>query len=73
MTPRPRRSEIARRLHCDAASVLASPYAWIGTVQEIRAAPAGHERRWGITRYVVRGAHLEAVDQVRAHVSSAAR
>ncbi|WP_406466505.1 LLM class flavin-dependent oxidoreductase [Streptomyces hirsutus] len=65
--------EIARRLHCDAAAVLASPYAWIGTVEEIRAAMADHERRWGITRYVVREAHLDRVDQVRAHLSHAAR
>ena len=65
--------EIACRLHCDAAEVLASPYAWIGTVEEIRAAMADHERRWGITRYVIREAHLDAVDQVRAHLSHAAR
>ncbi|MFH8573979.1 LLM class flavin-dependent oxidoreductase [Streptomyces sp. NPDC017993] len=65
--------EIARRLHCDASTVLASPYAWVGTVEEIRAAMADHERRWGITRYVVREAHLDAVDQVRGHSLDAAR
>ena len=64
--------EIARRLHCDASTVLASPYAWVGTVEEIRASMADHERRWGITRYVVREAHLDAVDEVRAHSSEAA-
>ncbi|MFE1786616.1 LLM class flavin-dependent oxidoreductase [Streptomyces sp. NPDC059506] len=63
--------EIARRLDCDAAEVLASPYAWVGTVEEIAAATAEHERRWGITRYVVREAHLDMVDQVRAHLSEA--
>jgi alkanesulfonate monooxygenase SsuD/methylene tetrahydromethanopterin reductase-like flavin-dependent oxidoreductase (luciferase family) len=65
--------QIACRLHCKAAEVLASPYAWIGTVEEIRAAMVDHERRWGITRYVIREAHLDAVDQVRAHLSHAAR
>jgi alkanesulfonate monooxygenase SsuD/methylene tetrahydromethanopterin reductase-like flavin-dependent oxidoreductase (luciferase family) len=64
--------EIAQRLHCDAATVLAAPYAWIGTVEEIRAATADHERRWGITRYVVREAYLDAVDQVRAQSADAA-
>ncbi|MGQ4513188.1 LLM class flavin-dependent oxidoreductase [Streptomyces sp. DW26H14] len=63
--------EIAGRLHCDAADVLACPYAWIGTVAEIRAATAEHERRWGITRYVVREAHVDAVDQVGAHLPAA--
>ncbi|WP_254666043.1 LLM class flavin-dependent oxidoreductase [Streptomyces sp. WMMB 322] len=58
--------DLARRLGCDAAEVLASPYAWIGTPDEIRAAMADHERRWGITRYVVREAHLDAVALVRA-------
>ena len=62
--------EIARRLNCDTADVLASPYAWIGTVDEIGAALADHERRWGITRYVVRESHLDAVDQVHAHLTA---
>ncbi|GAB1339711.1 TIGR03621 family F420-dependent LLM class oxidoreductase [Streptomyces sp. E-15] len=64
---------IAERLHCDAADVLASPYAWIGTVREIADAMAEHRRRWGITRYVVREAHLDAVDRVRAHLTHATR
>jgi len=64
--------EVARRLHCDAAEVLAAPYAWIGTVEEIRAAIADHKRRWGITRYVVREAYLDAADHVRAHLSHTA-
>ncbi|MFE9847255.1 LLM class flavin-dependent oxidoreductase [Streptomyces sp. NPDC005576] len=65
--------EIARRVGCEASAVLASPYVWIGTVEEIRGTLAAHERRWGITRYVVREAHLDAVDQVRAHLSPAVR
>ncbi|GAA5017856.1 LLM class flavin-dependent oxidoreductase [Streptomyces siamensis] len=64
--------EIAQRLHCSAAEVIASPYAWIGTVEEIGAALTAHELRWGITRYVIREAYLDAADQVRAHLSRAA-
>ncbi|WP_327180383.1 LLM class flavin-dependent oxidoreductase (plasmid) [Streptomyces sp. NBC_01335] len=65
--------EYARLIGCDASVVLASPYAWIGTVEEIGAALTAHERRWGITRYVVREAHLDAADQIRAHFSRTAR
>ncbi|MFI0723671.1 LLM class flavin-dependent oxidoreductase [Streptomyces sp. NPDC021224] len=61
--------EIGARLHCDAATVLGSPYAWIGTVEEIASALARHESRWGITRYVVREPHVEAADAVRAHLA----
>ncbi|WP_329454183.1 LLM class flavin-dependent oxidoreductase [Streptomyces sp. NBC_01497] len=64
--------EIAGRLHCDVADVLSSPYAWIGTVEEIEAAMAEHERRWGITRYVIREAHLDAADEILTHLSHAA-
>lgn len=64
--------EVAERLHCDASVVLASPFAWIGTAEEIRAATIAHERRWGITRYVVREAYLEAADHVMGHVRNAA-
>ncbi|MFG2291172.1 LLM class flavin-dependent oxidoreductase [Streptomyces sp. NPDC048595] len=63
---------IAGRVDTTAAEVLASPYAWIGTVREIAAALAAHERRWGITRYVVREPHLDAVDDVLAQVAHAA-
>ncbi|MFE7311549.1 LLM class flavin-dependent oxidoreductase [Streptomyces sp. NPDC057555] len=64
---------IAERFETTTAEVLASPYAWVGTVQEIAAAMAGHERRWGITRYVVREPHLDEADRVLAHLSHAAR
>lgn len=63
-------AKIARLLHCDSSLVLASPYAWIGTPAEIGAAIASHRRRWGITRHVVREAHLDAVDRLRACLSS---
>lgn len=45
---------IAERVGSTTADVLASPYAWVGTEHEILAATADHERRWGITRYVMR-------------------
>ncbi|MER8116015.1 LLM class flavin-dependent oxidoreductase [Streptomyces sp. NPDC094031] len=58
---------IAGQLKCSPADVLASPYAWVGTAREITAALDEHRRRWGITRYVVRESHLDAVDRLRAH------
>lgn len=63
--------DLAARLGSTAAEVLASPYAWIGTVAEIAAALARHERRWGITRYVVREPHMDAVERVLAHLDPA--
>ncbi|MEU9348421.1 hypothetical protein AB0D74_45235 [Streptomyces sp. NPDC048278] len=58
---------IAGQLNCSPADVLVSPYAWVGTEREITAALEEHRRRWGITRYVVRESHLDAVDRLRAH------
>lgn len=60
--------EIAERVGSTAADVLAAPYTWIGTVEEIARALTAHERRWGITRYAVRDDHLDAADQVLAHL-----
>ncbi|MGH3730397.1 MAG: TIGR03621 family F420-dependent LLM class oxidoreductase [Micromonosporaceae bacterium] len=39
--------------------LLATPYVLAGTEEEIVSAITRHERRWGISRYVVRGAALE--------------
>jgi probable F420-dependent oxidoreductase len=61
--------DIATRLNCAPADVLASPYIWIGTVGEIAAATAEHRRRWGVARYVIRETHLEAADRFRAHLA----
>ncbi|SBT45099.1 LLM class flavin-dependent oxidoreductase [Micromonospora auratinigra] len=36
------------------AELLATPFVLIGTADEIVAAVAGHRRRWGVTRFVVR-------------------
>ncbi|MFD2763328.1 LLM class flavin-dependent oxidoreductase [Micromonospora eburnea] len=44
-----------------AAEVLATPFVLIGTEDEIVTAVADHQRRWGITRFVVRA---EAVDAI---------
>ncbi|MEU5554468.1 LLM class flavin-dependent oxidoreductase [Micromonospora sp. NPDC047793] len=41
------------------AELLATPFVWIGTEAEILSAIAEHEKRWGVTRYVVRA---DAVD-----------
>ncbi|ANZ21114.1 flavin-dependent oxidoreductase, F420-dependent methylene-tetrahydromethanopterin reductase [Streptomyces noursei ATCC 11455] len=60
---------LAQLYDTTAANVLESPYAWVGTAAEIAAAIATHERRWGITRYVVRERHLDGADRVFAHLS----
>jgi probable F420-dependent oxidoreductase len=60
---------LGRRIDTPTAEVLSAPYTWIGTVPEIAAAIADHQRRWGITRYVIREAHLPAADQIFAHLS----
>jgi len=39
----------------------ATPYVLVGTVDEIAAAIAGHEQRWGITRYGVRRTALDRI------------
>lgn len=64
---------IAQSLDTTTAEVLTSPYVWVGTVEEIEASLAEQERRWGITRYVVREPHLDAADQVLTHLSRSAR
>jgi hypothetical protein len=43
------------------ADLLASPYVWIGSVEEIRANLGAQERQRGITAYVVRAPVLDAV------------
>ncbi|MEU4427617.1 hypothetical protein AB0F81_43915, partial [Actinoplanes sp. NPDC024001] len=51
----------AERLGMPAAELLAAPFALIGTPGEIRAAMARTEKRWGITRYAVRAAFVDAI------------
>ncbi|MGC4889364.1 LLM class flavin-dependent oxidoreductase [Micromonospora sp. DT227] len=43
------------------AEVLATPFVLIGTTDEIVAAVAGHRRRWGVTRFVVRAGAVDAL------------
>ena len=43
------------------AEVLATPFVLAGTPDEIVAAVAGHERRWGVTRFVVRAGAVDAL------------
>lgn len=45
---------------------LATPFLLLGTVAEIAEQVAAHRKRWGITRYVVRPAALDAVEAVLA-------
>ncbi|QFY07447.1 LLM class flavin-dependent oxidoreductase [Nonomuraea phyllanthi] len=47
-------AELARHLEMTEAEVLAAPFVLVGTEEEIVSAVKDHERRWGITRYVVR-------------------
>jgi probable F420-dependent oxidoreductase len=51
----------AERTGIPVADLLAAPFLLIGTLDEIRAAISAHEKRWGITRYVVREPYLDAV------------
>lgn len=43
------------------ADLLATPFVLIGTEDEIVAAVAAHERRWGVTRFVVREDAVDAL------------
>ncbi|HZG06592.1 MAG TPA: LLM class flavin-dependent oxidoreductase [Streptomyces sp.] len=62
---------IAEQVGGTEEEVLSAPYVWIGTEDEILAAIARHERRWGITRYVVREPALEAAGRLLARLRSA--
>jgi probable F420-dependent oxidoreductase len=51
----------AERIGIPVRDLLDAPFVLIGTLDEIRSAISAHEKRWGITRYVVREPHLDAV------------
>jgi hypothetical protein len=54
-------AETARETGLTEAELLAAPFMLVGTEDEILSAIAQHERRWGIRRFVVREAALQAV------------
>ncbi|MEH0983983.1 LLM class flavin-dependent oxidoreductase [Micromonospora sp. CPCC 205556] len=60
----------ARDVGLTVAELLATPFVLVGTVDEIVAAVAGHERRWGVTRFVVRRDALEPLAPVLARLAS---
>ncbi|MFG1722403.1 LLM class flavin-dependent oxidoreductase [Micromonospora chalcea] len=45
---------LAAKLDLTVDELLATPFALVGTADEIVAAVAGHERRWGVTHFAVR-------------------
>lgn len=62
-------TELADQLHgVTAEDLLAAPYVLFGTVDEIVAELSSHQRRWGISRFVVRAAALDAAEQVLARL-----
>ncbi|MQA98084.1 MAG: LLM class flavin-dependent oxidoreductase [Streptosporangiales bacterium] len=65
--------ERASRVGADPADLLAVPYVWIGTEEEILAELAAHRERWGITRYVVRDAAVDAVAPLLARLAAGGR
>jgi probable F420-dependent oxidoreductase len=57
-------AEQAEHTGLTVAELLATPFVLIGTEDEIVAAVAEHERRWGITRFVVRADALDPLTPV---------
>ncbi|MFU8849992.1 LLM class flavin-dependent oxidoreductase [Micromonospora sp. SL1-18] len=51
----------AERLDLTVAELLATPFVLIGTAEEIVTAVAQHQRRWGISRFVVRADAVDAL------------
>jgi hypothetical protein len=44
--------------------ILASPFVWIGTPEEIVQQLQGYKKRWGVTRYVVREVALDQASEI---------
>lgn len=63
-------AEKAERIAVTEAVLLATPFVLIGTKDEILAEIDDHRRRWGITRFVVREAALDAIAALLPHVSA---
>ena len=49
--------------------VLAAPFIWVGTADEIVNRLRDHRERWGISAYVVRAAAVDEVSDVLAKLS----
>ncbi|MEO3746818.1 LLM class flavin-dependent oxidoreductase [Plantactinospora sp. B5E13] len=62
--------ETAEQLGLTVSELLAAPFVLIGTEDEIVSAIAEHERRWGITRYVVRRDALDAAPSLLGRLGS---
>ncbi|WP_326550586.1 LLM class flavin-dependent oxidoreductase [Micromonospora sp. NBC_01813] len=60
---------ISAALGMTVAELLATPFVLIGTEAEILSAIAEHERRWGVTRYVVREDALDPLTPVLGELS----
>jgi probable F420-dependent oxidoreductase len=53
--------------------VLAAPFVWVGTADEIASQLRDHLQRFGISRYVIRAAAVESARQVLSNLSSQSR
>jgi probable F420-dependent oxidoreductase len=62
--------DTARRLDLTVAELLATPFVLIGTPDEIVSAITQHQRRWGVTRYVVREDALEPLIPIMPRLTS---
>jgi probable F420-dependent oxidoreductase len=62
--------DTARRLNLSVPELLATPFVLIGTQNEIASAITQHQRRWGITRYVVREDALEPLMPIMPRLTS---
>ncbi|PRX50719.1 putative F420-dependent oxidoreductase [Nonomuraea fuscirosea] len=64
-------ADMARRTGLTETDLLASPFVLAGTEKEILSAIREHERRWGITRYVIRLGAVDAMASLIPHLSTA--
>jgi probable F420-dependent oxidoreductase len=66
-------ADLAEQLNgVTADDLLAAPYVLFGTVDELVAELRAHQRRWGISRFVVRAGVMDAAEQLLAGLRAAA-
>lgn len=66
-------TELAEQLHgVTADDLLAAPYVLFGTVDELVAELRAHQRRWGISRFVVRAGAMDDAEKLIAGLRAAA-